>query len=315
MAKGLVFMSHKKHSPIRDYAVYLAVRLVVCVLQALSFAAACAVARFLAWVVYKVDRRHRLVAIENLQKAFRGKYTDAEIDVMVRGVYRHFLTMLMEIVHLPRRMHYHNWKKFVDVRHADKIVHAMLSGRPLLIVTGHFGNWEMAGYVLGLLGFTTHAIARPLDNPYLDDYLRGFRERTGQKLLAKQGDFDKIESILAGGGVLATLADQDAGQRGLFVDFFGRPASTHKAVALMAIEHNVAMVVAGTPRLHGKYVMDVADIILPEDYGRDPDAIKAITQRFTAALEALVRRAPEQYFWVHRRWKHQPMARKKKTAA
>lgn len=305
----------KKHSPLRDYLVYLAVRLVVCVLQALSFAAACQVARFLGWLAYKVNRRHRLVAIENLQKAFPGKYSDAEIDLMVRGVYRHFLTVLMEIVHLPRRLHANNWKQFVKVPQADRFVDAMLSGRPLLIVTGHFGNWEMAGYVLGLLGFTTHAIARPLDNPYLDDYLRGFRERTGQKLLAKQGDFDKIECILAGGGVVATLADQDAGQRGLFVDFFGRPASTHKAVALMAIEHNVPMAVAGTPRVDGTYQVELADVIYPEDYARSPDAVKAITQRFTAALESLVRKNPEQYFWVHRRWKHQPQVRKKKAAA
>src|SRR5205085_11965591 len=115
----------------------------------------------------------------------------------------------------------------------------LLSGRPVLCVTGHFGNWELAGYSLGLVGCPTHAIARPLDNPYVDRFLRTFRERTGQKLLAKRGDFDNMEKLLQDGGLLATLADQDAGQRGIFVDFFGRPASTHKAVALMAIRYNV----------------------------------------------------------------------------
>src|SRR5207248_4059312 len=82
-----------------------------------------------------------------------------------------------------------------------------------------------------------------LDNPYLDDFLRRFRERTGQKILAKKGDFDFMRQILSRGGVLATLADQDAGQRGLFVDFFGRPASTHKAIALLALEHCVPILV------------------------------------------------------------------------
>jgi KDO2-lipid IV(A) lauroyltransferase len=298
-----------------DYLVYLAVRITVCVIQALSFNAGCTFARLLAWLAYRVDRRHRRVAHENLAKAFPGRYSDTEIDRLVRGVYGHFCRVVVELAHLPRRLHVTNWKRYVEIQGGERVVGALLSGRPLLIVTGHFGNWEVAGYVLGLLGFTTHAIARPLDNPYLDDYFRRFRQRTGQRLLAKQGDFDKIEHVLAGGGVIATLADQDAGQRGLFVDFFGRPASTHKAVALMAMEHNVPMLVVGTPQLDGKYVVCPAEVIDPADYEKTPDAVRAITQRFTSDLERLVRRTPEQYFWLHRRWKHQPQPRGKRKAA
>src|SRR5256714_2930426 len=134
---------------------------------------------------------------------------------------------------------------------------------------------------LGLLGFKSYAVARPLDNPYLDDFLHRFRQRTGQTILAKKGDFHQMRHLLSEGGVLATLADQDAGERGLFVDFFGRPASTHKAIALMALEHNVTMVVIGTPKIDGQYHLCPIDVIYPEDYEKSPDAIKAITQRFT----------------------------------
>src|SRR5204863_1029319 len=140
----------------------------------------------------------------------------------------------------------------------------------------------------GLLGFKTHAVARPLDNPYLDDFLRQFRERTGQKILAKKGDFDQMLSILAKGGVIATLADQDAGQRGLFVDFFGRQASTHKAIALLALEHRVPMLVAATIRRGEQYHVVPGSLILPEDYKRSPDAVRMMTQRFTADLEQLI---------------------------
>lgn len=308
-------MSDQPRSRRADYLVYLAVRFTVCLIQALSFNAACGFARFLAWLAYRIDKRHRRVAQDNLEKAFPGQYTPAEIDRMIRNVYLHFCTVVVEIAHLPRRLHVHNWKRYVDLPDGGRIVEALLADRPLLIVTGHFGNWEIAGYILGLLGFTTHAIARPLDNPYLDDFFRRFREGTGQKILAKQGDFERIEQVLADGGVLATLADQDAGQRGLFVSFFGRPASTHKAVALMAMEHNVPMVVAGTPRQGGKHVIHTADAIDPADFERTPDAVRAITQRFTSDLERLVRLAPEQYFWLHRRWKHQPQPRAKRKAA
>jgi KDO2-lipid IV(A) lauroyltransferase len=308
-------MSEKKRSRVLDYLVYLALRVLVCIVQALPHDTGCQFARFLGWLAYKVDKRHRLVAIDNLQKAFPGEMTEAEVDARVRGVYRHFCTLLIEIMHMPRRLHLHNYKKYVVLRDPERTAHLLLSGRPVLLVTGHFGNWEMGGYVLGMFGFRAHAIARPLDNPYVDEFLRSFRERTGQRLLAKHGDFDQMEKILAQGGLLGTLADQDAGQRGLFVEFFGRPASTHKSVALMALEYRVPMVVIGTPKLDSTYHLWPVDIIYPEDYEKSPDAVKAITQRFTSGLERLVREAPEQYFWVHRRWKHAPQERKRKKAA
>jgi len=301
-----------------DYAVYLVIRLVVCFIQALSLPAARKFASGLAWLAYRIDRRHRDVAEANLRQAFPDRFGDAELQKMVRQVYRHFCTVLIEIVHLPRRLHANNWKNYLSLHNGKAMIECLLSDRPLLIVTGHFGNWEMAGYTLGLLGFTTHAIARPLDNPYLDDFLRRFREGTGQKILAKHGDFEQMQALLDGGGILAALADQDAGQRGLFVDYFGKPASTHKAVALLALEHRVPLAVTGTYKVRQPMGYEIAteEVIFPEDYDGKPDAIRAITQRFTSALERLVRLAPEQYFWLHRRWKHQPQARKgKRTAA
>lgn len=307
----------KPRSAIADFSVYVVVRLIVAFLQSLSYEAARGAAFGLAWLAYHVDRRHRLVAIENLRHAFPGRYDEVQLDQLVRNVYRHFCTLLVDLVHVPRRMHYTNWRRYLDLTPAKPVVEQLLSRRPLLIVTGHFGNWELAGYVLGLLGFRTYAVARPLDNPYLDDYLRRFRESTGQRLLAKTGDFDQMRSILENGGIIATLGDQDAGQRGLFVDFFGRPASTHKAMALLCLEHRVPIVVAGTPRVGEpmQFQVVVTDVIFPEEYEDRPDAIRAITQRLTTALESIIRCYPEQYFWLHRRWKHQPKPKKQKQAA
>lgn len=308
-------MSDKKRSRVLDFLVFAVIRVAVCVIQALRFETACSFAECLAWLAHKVDKRHRLVARENLEKAFPGKYSSEEIDRLVRGIYSHFCRVLIEILFIPRRLHVTNWRDSITIPEAGRIVDAMLTGRPLLIVTGHFGNWEMAGYALGLFGFKTHAIARPLDNPYLDDFLRRFRENTGQKILAKHGDFERMQDVLEGGGVLATLADQDAGPRGLFVDYFGRPASTHKAVAIMAMEYNVPMIVAGTPFHDGKYRVHLSEIIDPAVIGKEPDAMRTITQRFTTSLERIVREHPEQYFWLHRRWKHQPPEKKSKKKA
>jgi KDO2-lipid IV(A) lauroyltransferase len=257
-----------------------------------------------------------MVAAENLRHAFPGRFSFEQIDRMVRRIYRHFCGVILEIIQLPRHFNAYNWLKYFKIPPDRELVGWLLSGRPLLIVTGHFGNWEMAGYGLGLLGFTAHAVARPLDNPFLEEYLRRFREGTGQKLLAKHGDFTRMQSILDNAGIIATLVDQDAGARGLFVDFFGRPASTHKAMALLALEHQVPLVVVGCRKIGEpmSYELMVEEYILPEDYQTRPDAVPAMTQRFTSALERIVRTAPEQYFWLHRRWKHQPARARRKVA-
>jgi KDO2-lipid IV(A) lauroyltransferase len=320
----------KERNKAADYAAYLVVRMLVCLIQTLSFRAACGLAGGLAWLLYRLDRRHRLVADDNLRHAFPDRTDPADRDRRVRDVYRHFCLLLMEIIHLPRMIHTPNWKGYLRLSDPRGLVGQLVSGRPLLIVTGHFGNWELGGYVLGLLGFTTHAIARPLDNPHLDVFLRRFRERTGQKILAKHGDFEEMQKLLSAGGVLATLGDQDAGARGMFVDFFGRPASTHKAIALLSMQYQVPLVVVGTMRVRAgatppegpgvgdplHYEVVVEDLILPEDYtGGRTDAVRAMTECFTSALERIVRRAPEQYFWLHRRWKHQPKEKKARQAA
>jgi len=317
----------KPRSQAADFAVYLAIRVVVCILQALSFRTARKVASGLAWLIYKIDRRHRLVAMDNLQHAF-GVGDETERDRLVRAVYRHFCTMLVEIVSMPRMLRPENWKQHLRAVDYRPLISLLLSGRPVLVISGHFGNWELGGYALALFGFCTHAIARPLDNPYVDAFLRRFREHTGQKMLAKHGDFDQMQAVLANQGIMLTLGDQDAGERGLFVDFFHRPASTHKAIALLALEYNVPMMVMTCTRRHAfdaaattrdshswDYDIWNGDVILPEEYQGKPDAVRAITQRFSTALERMIARYPEQYFWLHRRWKHQPKSKRKSNQA
>jgi Kdo2-lipid IVA lauroyltransferase/acyltransferase len=306
----------KSRKPLVDFAVYVAVRLVVCVLQAVPLRAALGFGRVLALLAYRVDKRHREVARDNLQHAFPDRCANpAECDRLVRACYTHFCTMVIELAVISRRMHLHNWRSFGTPTHFERIVVPVISDRPVLLVTPHFGNWEVAGYVTGVVGITSYAIARDLDNPHLDRFLKKFRQKTGQTILSKEGDYDRITGVLKTGGIVATLGDQDAGPKGLFVDFFGRPASTHKAVALLALEHDARMVVLGVPRIGTpmKFALDIEEVIDPGDFAARPDAIKAITEQFTRAFERLVRRHPEQYFWLHRRWKHQPPVRRPRS--
>jgi KDO2-lipid IV(A) lauroyltransferase len=317
MPDGVTRMPRKKiRRPWLDYLTYLAVRMLVSFAQILTIEQSYALAGFLAWVLYRADARHRKVGYENLELAFGDRFTPTERDRIVREVYRHFCSMLMEILHTPRRMHLANYRDhIVLVGHEPILERIITGGRPMILLSGHYGNWELAGYVFGLFGFPTVSVARTLDNPYLDRYLRSFRERTGQSLIPKTGGFDQMVEVLRSGRVLSFLADQDAGQRGLYVDFFGRPASTHKAIALLAIEHR-APVVVGVARRIGpgfRYEIRCEDIIDPGDLTGTADDVRLLTQRFTSALERLIRQDPTQYLWLHRRWKHQPKAKPART--
>jgi len=304
-----------------DYLIYLIVRVMVALIQAVPREWAFSFAGTLAWVVHAVDKRHRKVAAENLVFAFPELYAHhetnpeqaAKLKEHIRAVYNHFCLLLVEIILLPRILRPHNWRTYLELDRPDTVIPMLLEDKPLILVTSHHGNWEIGGYLMGLVGIPSYAIARVLDNPYLEKFLLDFRERTGQKILAKKGDFELIEEVLSKGGKLATLADQDAGPKGVFVDFFGRPASTHKAVAFLALEYKVPMLVVGTPRV-GKplhYRIEIEDIIHPDEYLERPDGCKALTERFTRALERIIRRHPEQYLWLHRRWKHAPPVKKK----
>jgi KDO2-lipid IV(A) lauroyltransferase len=299
-----------------DYSVYLAIRLVVCVAQALTVRQSYALADRIASLLYRVDARHRRVAMENLRLAFGDRYTEDARDRIVRGVYQHFCRMLMEMLHIPRKLDLRTWRDWIRLVGHEPVLDRLLRGGPVILLTGHFGNWEMAGYVFGVMGFPSHSVARVLDNPYLDRFLRRFRERTGQRLIAKKGGYDEMLEVLRSGGILSFLADQDAGERGLFVDYFGRPASTHKAIALLAIEYNAPVVVGYARRLGDgfRYEVGCGDVIDPSDWAPQPDPVRYITQRYTTALERIVHDSPEQYLWLHRRWKHQPKARTRRAA-
>lgn len=329
-------MANKPRNRTADFAVYLAVRFVVCVIQALPPRLAYALADAVAWLVYRAVGRRREIALANIREAFpelRGDPVAA--DRLVREMFRHFIRAAFESAFVARKLTLNTWRRHFVLPHGARLLPRLQNDRPTLIVSGHLGNWELAGISLGLFGYHTHAIARTLDNPHLERYIRKFRTSTGQGIIAKNGDFADLTQILKSGGKVAVLADQDAGPRGAFVNYFGRLASTHKSIALLAMQHDAVLVVVGVPRVNRAdyaqhpdrdvldgldpmfYAVTCEDVIDPREYAgiSRTATVKAITQRYTSALEALVRRHPEQYFWLHRRWKTQPAVEQVRRAA
>ena len=304
----------RSRNPALDYLVYLAVRLFVCVAMAMTVRASYRLADLLALALRRFDRRHRLAAIENLRHAYGADLDDAGRERIVRECYRHFCRMLMDMLHAPRKVDRARWRDRVRLVGQAPAVDRLLDGGPMILLSGHFGNWELAGYMFNLFGFPSTSVARTLDNPHLDRFLRSFRMRTGGALIAKKGGSDAMLDVVERGGVLSLLADQDAGPKGLFVDYFGRPASTYKAIGLLAITHRVPILIGGAIRVGDgfQYELICEELIEPSQWEGRPDDLRWLTQRYTTALERLVRRAPEQYLWLHRRWKHRPKERASK---
>jgi KDO2-lipid IV(A) lauroyltransferase len=297
-----------------DYLVYVVVRLLICIVQAIRIETGHTVAQRLAWLFSDVLKLRGKVVDENLRHAFPEK-SEAELRALARRMWEHLFLLVLEVAHAPRKIHETNWREYVSLKEEARLIRCLLSPRPTVLISGHFGNFELGGYILGVLGFPTYTVARKLDNPYLDRFVNRFRSATGQYIIPKKGGYDQILEVLGGGGVITFLADQYAGAKGCWVDFFGRPASTYKAIALLALSNDAPAIVCYSKRKARPLHFELATTAVadPRDARDEAGSIKDLTQWYTTCLEDMVRENPEQYWWVHRRWKDTRKKRSKRA--
>ncbi|MDR1959698.1 MAG: lysophospholipid acyltransferase family protein [Planctomycetaceae bacterium] len=298
-----------------DYFVCLVVRLLMCLVQSLSMETALSIGNALAWTVTYLIPVRRGTLKENFDIAFPGLSPKDRRKLTFR-MWQHLMTMAVEVAHASRKIHPTNWRHYIRLIHAEKVGKILHLERPVLIVTGHFGNFEAGGYFLGILGYPTYSVARQLDNIYLEEYVKNFRESSGQYLVPKNDGYDQILEVLDRKDTMAFLADQSAGPKGCWVDFFGHPASTYKAMALLSLQYDAPIVVCHSTRRDAplQFDVEIAGILDPRNLPENIRSVKGITQWFTSLLEEGIRKKPEQYWWIHRRWKTYGKAFPKKNA-
>ena len=289
-----------------DYFVYLVVRIFICVIQSLRMESCQYISKGLAILAADILGIRRQLTDENLRHSF-PEMNEKERHDLIRRMWEHLFLLVAEIAHCPRKIHEINWRKHIHLHNVEAIHRLICVDRPLILVTGHFGNFEMGGYLLGMLGYPTFTVARKLDNPYLNDFVEKFRGMTGQFILSKNDGPDPIIAVLERNDTVAFLADQSAGRRGCRVVFFGRQASAYKAIALLGLHHNAPIVVCyATRRNDGRplsFDMHVTGVFDPLKPTPELENIKQITQWYTSLLEAGIRQYPDQYWWLHDRWK------------
>lgn len=290
-----------------------AVRSVFAVMQVFPIHWNLRTARLLAKVWYRIMPRHFDRAVSHLRSAYGSILTDQQVQSLADQCLESWTMFAVEAVCLPRIIHAHNFSRYVDLVNFDEALRLLVSGKGFILVTGHYGSFELPGHLLSLLGFDVNAVMRPLPNEYLNRFIVGSRRLHGLKLIDKKGAMETAEQIIRDGGLLAFIGDQDAGRKGVFVDFFGQPASTYKSIGLLAMTTECPIVVGYARRLGGvaRYEIGVERIIRPEDWASQPDPLRWITQAYTSAIESFVSAEPSQYLWIHRRWKSQPGGRKR----
>ncbi len=296
---------------VTDWLVSAAARMVICAVQTCSLESL----DRMCWLVAKVladwiPVRRRTID-ENLHLLLGEKPT-REYAKMRRLMWHHLLLMICEIAIAPRKIHRWNWRDFFYFRDKNSAFRILVDSRPTILVTGHFGNFELAGYVTGLFGFPSTTIARQLDNPYLHKYLSEFRSLGGQHLLDKGRAAGAVQELLDRGGTVAMLADQHAGDKGCWVDFLGRQASCHKGLALLALTSKAPMVVCYCRR-QGRplqFEMGVTGIADPNTVESQLESVQGLTTWYNRRLEEAIYMAPSQYWWLHRRWRDRPKSKK-----
>jgi Kdo2-lipid IVA lauroyltransferase/acyltransferase len=188
----------------------------------------------------------------------------------------------------------------------DEIVAASAAGKGAILVTGHVGNWEMAAAYLAARGVPIDAVVRRQKNPYFHRLITRTRERLGLRLVTRGGATQVALDGLVKGRSIGLAADQDARTGGVFVPFLGRPASTHRGPAVLALRTGAPLYTGVAARQpDGRYKIMIERIAIPQD-GEFEDRVRQITEAWTRVLEAAVRKHPGQYFWHHRRWKTEP---------
>ncbi len=264
--------------------------------------------RVIGDLLFKFDARHRHRACEHLRLSFPD-WSQRKIQRVARHSMRNMVYLGLEVLFTPRLITQNRWQKYVTFERMEDAMRLLLQRKTaVLSLTGHFGNWEVLGYTLATLGFPTVSIARRLDNPRLDAMVLGVREKTGQRIIDKKGATEQMEQLIADHETIGFIADQDAGRKGLFVDFFGRKASAYKTIALLAIRYDLPIVCGYAKRDGDRYHFHIGceRVLMPDQWKQQDDPLRWITQQYTSSLEAMIREAPEQYLWVHRRWKHRP---------
>jgi KDO2-lipid IV(A) lauroyltransferase len=278
---------------------------VVAAVRLLPMRVVLAAGTLLGRAFYMFDRGHRRLAIENLRAAFPVR-SELECRRIAADMFSHFGRLLAVLLKFST-MRPEQMLACVEFEGEERVVHAHAQNRGVLLFTGHFGFWEINALVHALVIKPMAVLARPLDNPLLHDLLESVRTSTGNSVFYRRGAIRRVLRALETNQAVAFLIDQHMQPAdAVYVDFFNRPAATTSALAALALRTGAPVVpVFARPLSGGRFRMVYEHAVEPPRADNE-HAIREFTQRCTDVLEMYVRRYPELWLWMHRRWRDVP---------
>lgn len=282
----------------------------------------------------RIGRSRVRRAEENIRVCFPDWDADLVHEYAVESM-RHLCCIAAELAMSSRLLSREGYAAHVELGDMSAALKALCGDRPCIMITGHAGNWELLGSTLAGLGFNMHAVYRPLDVQALNNWMVTTRLRRGLDMIDKFGAAEILPTLLERREPVGFIADQNAGDRGIFVPFFNRLASAYKTIGLLAMKYEATVICGHARRLSGlsaagapervsragawrpasreareaqffRYRIEIVDVFGPDDWKHHPDALFYITARYRKAIETMIRRAPEQNLWAHRYWKSRP---------
>lgn len=255
----------------------------------------------LAWQLIGLRRRE---IIDSLQ--LHLELSPEQAEQSGARVYRHFLINAFEMASLAY-ISREDLLARIEIQGQEHLDQALARGHGAIIVSGHFGLWEMIPQWLAVNGYPVSTVVRRQNNPYVDAWMEKMRRRLGGKTTDSGFGIREILRAIRQGEILALMVDQDNGKQGIFVPFFRRYASAPTGPALLSLKTGAPVVpLFMFPDFSGRHLFKIYPAIYPENYSNNIEGQQQLTAAYTRLLEDLVRENPQEWFWLHRRWKTQP---------
>lgn len=277
------------------------------ILRRLPYRSASGVGSCFGKILYFFDRKHRKIAYENLRPSFPEK-TESDLKNIIKKLYDNMGRGFTEFLYLPK-LPLEKLKTLIKVKGEEHLKTAINKGKGVIVIVSHFGNWELMGARYTEYGAST-VIAFPQSNALADKVITKYRTKAGMRIIFTGNAVKEIFRALRNKGMVGFLADQDAHAEGVFIDFFGRPASTNRGPAVMALKTKAAIIMSFIVReKDNTFTLHIEPELQLVDTGAFEADVRKNTENWSAVLERYVREYPEQWFWVHRRWKTRQVKR------
>lgn len=265
--------------------------------------------KLVRYLLRKLSKRRSGIVAKNLKIAY-PHYTAEEISALTRAISRHFSTVFIEIITVFVKKQPEKILKKVEILHSEVLERALDKKKGVILFSAHFGNWELIPLILSRqLNQKVNSVAREMNNPLVEKKVKQFRKYMGSELIYKRNSIRTILKRLEKNGIVYLLIDHNTiAREGVFVDFFGKPASTVTSVSQLHLKRAIPIIPIFIHYEKDKIVLELLEEIdeASTSTGNQKEDILRLTQRCTSLIEEKIKQYPEQWFWFHNRWKTRP---------